>query len=73
MKPSKKQLQIIKESWKKMKEYEQTFYDLVEGIEKDMCYRTKIKGIEFVTDGGGYFGVGTSDKKLDLLQAEDLK
>lgn len=70
---SKYNLNVIKAAWTRLKELEKAYYDIVRQLEVNLEQDTGIKGIEFITDGGGYFGVGTADRSMKLLQAEDLK
>lgn len=73
VKPTKKQLDIIKTYWRELESITSVYYDNVDILELAMETKTKIKGIEFFkSDDGGYVGVGTVDRKMKLIQGEDL-
>lgn len=72
IKLTKSQKEYIAIAWAKLQQAETEFYRKVEEIEVCMCVLTKINDIEFVTDGGGFFGVGNISKTMPLWQ-EDLK
>jgi len=67
IKPTKKQLIIIKQYWKKLQELESKFLMRVRTLEAEMEKDTKIKNIEFFSCDGGYVGVGNADRTMDLI------
>lgn len=73
IKLTKKQIDIVNSKWRKLKTLEALFYRCVAILEKEMEKDTGVKGIEFVTDGGGYLGVGDISRTMDLIQGEDIK
>jgi len=67
IKPTVKQLIIIKQYWQKLKEAESEFIEKVMGIETDMETATGIKDIEFFMADNEYVGVGNADRTIDLI------
>ncbi len=62
----------LKVYWARLQEIEFEFYKEVERLEKIMEKQTGIKGIEFFWSDG-YCGIGTADRKMKLVQAEELE
>lgn len=73
LKPTKKQLESIKEYWKFLKEAEFQFYKSVNFIEEDMRKVTGIKDLEFFMCDNEYVGIGNESRTMELLQKEDLE
>jgi len=73
IKPTKKQLKIIKEGWKRFCRDQDRFYADIQIIEKWMQRKTGIKGIEFFrADYGDWVGVGTVDRDMALIQLDPV-
>ena len=75
IKPTKKQLKIMKEAWEQLQKDEDTFSGLVMATEKWMEEKTGIKDIEFFRspDDGCYCGIGNAERTMKLIQREKLE
>jgi len=73
IKPTKKQLKIMKEAWEQLQKDEDTFSGLVMATEKWMEKETGIKGLEFFMCDNGYVGIGNADRTMKLIQREKLE
>jgi len=73
-KPTKNQLRILKEGWKKLGKDQDEFNASIWATEKWMIKESGIKGLEFFhSEFDGYCGIGTEDRKMELLQREELE
>ncbi|MFH0805997.1 MAG: hypothetical protein V1901_03930 [Patescibacteria group bacterium] len=68
IKPTKKQLKIIKQYWIKFAEKEIEFYTQINKLEKELEKEVKIKNIEFFINDNECVGVGNSDRTMKLIQ-----
>ena len=76
IKPTRKQLKVMRECWAQLKLDETAYYDTVRSNEVWMEKETGIKGIEFVRDemmGGEWVGVGNGDRTMRLVQNKELE
>jgi len=73
IKPTDKQLEIIKLYWKMFTAEEAKFYARVGKLERKMSKKTGIKDLEFFQADGDWCGVGNADRTMGLLQREDLE
>ena len=75
IKPNKKQIKILKEGWRQFKKDYDVFWGLISATEKWMSEKTGIEGVEFFKDDmcGDWCGIGTVDRKMRLLQREELE
>jgi len=73
LKPTEKQIGLIKFYWYILDCYEKIFYDNVYRLEKKMSKATGIKDIEFYQNDSGFVGVGTADRTMKLMQREELE
>lgn len=76
IKPTKKQLGIIKLYWKMLKAEQEKLWMRIGELERSMSKETGIKDLEFIQDsmfGGEWVGVGNSERTMALLQGEDLE
>lgn len=75
IKPTKKQLVVFKEAWKRFKIIESQFYDSVTRLEKQLEKEAGIKDIEFIHDSmcGGWYGIGNADRTMPFLEREELE
>ena len=68
IKPTKKQLVIMKDGWKQLQAEEDKFYQKVVAVEKWIEIETGIKGVEFFMCDNSYVGIGNVDRTMKLVQ-----
>jgi hypothetical protein len=68
IKPTPKQLKIIKIYWKELKKMQDAFYKGVVHLEKEMAKDTGINDIEFFHNEREFCGVGNASKTMRLIQ-----
>ena len=68
IKPTNKQLKIIKLYWKGLQGVLDTFYGTISQLEKAMEKETGIRGVEFFKSDGEYVGVGNGSRTMKLIQ-----
>ena len=76
IKPTKKQLEVIKLYWKMLKAEQDKLWLRVGELERTMSKETGIVDLEFIQDsmfGGEWVGVGNVDRTMSLLQGETLE
>ena len=75
IKPSKTQLNVFKEGWKRFNKDYDVFWGLISATEKWMSKKTGIKGVEFFKDNmcGDWCGIGNADRTMALIQREELE
>jgi hypothetical protein len=76
IKPTKKQLEVIKLYWKMLKAEQDKLWLRIGELERAMSKKTGIVDLEFIQDsmfGGEIMGVGNVDRTMSLLQGEDLE
>jgi hypothetical protein len=76
IKPTKKQLEVIKLYWKMLKAEQDKLWMRVGELERTMSKETGIVDLEFIQDsmfGGEWVGVGNVDRTMSLLQGETLE
>lgn len=73
IKPTKKQLCIIKDGWRDLQYAQEVFYGEVDRIESAMSLLSKIEGLEFFMCDNEYVGVGNVEKTMKLIQREELE
>lgn len=73
MKPTKKQLELMKEYWKLLKRKEENYYNEVEMLEKEMSEIVGIKNLVFFHCDGEVCGIGNHERTLGLIQREELE
>lgn len=73
LKPTKKQLKVMKEFWNLLKEREEKFLDDVYNLEQEMQLVSGIEDLEFFKCDGDYVGIGNVDRTMNLIQQEDLE
>ncbi len=73
--PTKKQLAIMKEGWKRFQEIQNTYHRLIFRLEAKLSKETGIKDLEFFHDSmcAGWAGIGNVSRTLKLLQREELE
>jgi hypothetical protein len=71
--PNKKQLTLIKEYWKKFQSIVDCYNRSIDELEREMSKVTKIKDLEFFKCDGDAVGVGQYDRKMRLIQREELE
>jgi len=74
LKPTKKQLEVMKEYWNLLQD-ELTQLDFLIGLyENRMRKETNIDDLEFFrSEFGDYCGIGNISKTMKLIQKEDLE
>jgi len=73
IKPTEKQLEIIKLYWKMFNAENDIFWGKLGELEKAMSKKTGIKDLEFFQSDGDWCGVGNVDRTMGLLHREDLE
>lgn len=73
IKPTKKQLLIIKKYWRAFQAEYDTFLNHVIGFEEAMSGETGIKDLEFFNSEGDYCGVGNIERTMKLIQRDKLE
>ena len=73
IKPTEKQLNLMKLYWAMLQTELSMFYSRVGQLEKDMSDDTKIDGLEFFQSDNDFVGVGNYDRTLKLIQREELE
>lgn len=73
IRPTEKQLEIIKLYWAMLQTELSLFYGKVGRLERDMSDATKIDGLEFFQCDNDFVGVGNYDRNLKLIQREELE
>ncbi len=83
--PTKKQLAVMKEGWKRFQEIQNTYHRLIFHLEAKLSKETGIKDLEFfridkcpwcrkeIFEDGVFCGIGNVDRTLKLLQREELE
>jgi hypothetical protein len=73
IKPTEKQLNIMKLYWSMLQTELSLFYGRVGKLERDMSDATKIDTLEFFQVDNDFVGVGNYDRTLKLIQREELE
>jgi hypothetical protein len=73
IKPTKEQIEIMKEYWEKLQEIESKFSQQVYELEQKLEHEVGIKGIEFFSCDGSYVGIGNVDRTMKLIQQDKLE
>jgi len=73
IKPTKKQLKIMKLYWEKLQELESEFFGQVGELEEQLSHEINIKDIEFFSCDGAYVGIGNVERTMKLIQREKLE
>ena len=72
MKPTTKQLKIMREYWEKLQSAQGKFLGEVRRLENLMSRDCMIKDMEFFMVDNDYVGIGDGARKLELTQREKL-
>jgi hypothetical protein len=72
IKPTKKQLKIIKLYWNMFKAEETAFWGKIEELERKMSKETSIKDLEFFWSDNRCAGIGNIDRTMGLIHGEEL-
>ena len=74
VKPTEKQLNLMKLYWAMLGCEETRFYAKVYELEKKMCEDTGINDLEFFMSEDGYFcGIGMFERTMDLIHSPELE
>jgi len=73
LKPTKKQLEVMKKYWRFLQDAEEQFFKFVNVIEQDMQKVTGITDVEFFRCDGDYVGIGNAERTMSLIQQEELE
>lgn len=73
LKPTKKQLEILKQYWFYLSKITEEYYMDVEDLEKKMSEKTGIENIEFFSCDGDYCGIGNQSRTMKLIHQEELE
>lgn len=71
--PTKKQLIIMKEYWKRFKSVEDYYYRSIRELEKEMSKATEIKDLEFFFCDNDCAGIGNVMRTMRLIHREELE
>jgi len=72
IKPTKKQLAIIKAYWEALKTYEDMFMIKVNHLSDEMSKDARIKGLIFFKTDGCFAGVGNEKRTMKLINSWEL-
>jgi len=73
LKPTKKQLGVMKLFWALLQQEQIIFYDKVSKLEDDMSERTEINALEFFMSDNEFVGIGNRERNMKLYQREELE
>jgi hypothetical protein len=73
LKPTKKQLKVMKLFWAMLQQEQIIFYDKVSKLEDDMSERTRINALEFFMSDNEFVGIGNRERNMKLYQREELE
>jgi hypothetical protein len=73
VKPTKKQLEVMKLFWGMLQQEQNLFYTKVGELEKNMSERVGIEGLEFFQCDNDFVGIGNYERTMKLIQREDLE
>ena len=73
LKPTKKQLKVMKLFWAMLQQEQIIFYDKVSKLEDDMSERTEINALEFFMSDNEFVGIGNRERNMKLYQREELE
>jgi len=73
IKPTRKQLAIMKEAWKQLQADETVFSRLLMSTERWMQKETGINDLEFFSCDGAYVGIGNMGRTMKLIPRERLE
>lgn len=74
LKPTKKQLKIMKLYWAVLQDEINIFNGKIGKFEKEMSEGTKIDDLEFFLSEYGYYcGIGNADRTMNLIHAHELE
>jgi hypothetical protein len=71
--PTKKQLIIMKEYWKRFQSVEDYYYRSMGDLEREMSKATKIKDLEFFFCDNECVGIGDVMRNMRLIQRKELE
>lgn len=74
LKPTKKQLEVMKLFWAMFQQEQNLFYTKVGELERNMSERVGIENLEFFLSEYGYYcGIGNYNRTISLVHAEELE
>jgi len=73
IKPTEKQLNLMKLYWAMLGCEETRFFAKVYELEKKMCEDTEINDLEFFQVDNDFVGVGNIERTMALIQREQLE
>jgi len=73
IKPTEKQLNIMKLYWAMLGCEETRFFAKVYELEKKMCEDTEINDLEFFQVDNDFVGIGNIERTMALIQREQLE
>jgi len=73
IKPTEKQLNIMKLSWSMLGCEVTRFYNEIEKLETRMREDTGIQGLEFFQVDNDFVGIGNYDRTMKLIHKEELE
>ena len=73
IKPTKKQLEVMKDYWKRLRDELEQISLKIGFLELEMQKETKIDDLEFFMCDNEYVGIGNSNRTMKLLQREELE
>jgi hypothetical protein len=73
IRPTEEQLEIMKHFWAMLQQEETLFYAKVGELERNMSERIGIENLEFFQCDNDFVGIGDYDRKMKLIQREELE
>jgi len=73
VKPTKKQLEIMKQYWEKFNLEQSIFWNKTQEIQEAMSKETGIDNLEFFTCDGEWCGIGNVPRTMKLIQSDELE
>lgn len=73
LKPTKKQLEIMKLYWAMLHQEEVHFQARVFEMERSLSNATGLEDLEFFKCDGDYVGIGNVERTIPLIQAKELE
>jgi hypothetical protein len=73
LKPTNKQLKIMREYWSILQNAIDIFYGTVGKLEREMSKEVGIKDMEFFQSDNEFVGIGNYDRTLKLIQRNELE
>lgn len=73
LKPTKKQIEIMKLYWAMLRQEQSRFFHKVSKLEDSMSEKTGINSLEFFMNDNDFVGIGNRERSMKLFQQEELE